>query len=371
MNIEKMQTHQHANTSFVKLSRAEVASKYHVEDLAGAIVPGTRLSNILDQLELGRLLSSQGLEFLRNKGVLALFRYANNEIDFSEFVKAAATEQSERRLVADKEKAEQNRKDEAMQQASMRIVQEREMAKQLAFNNDPKNRAKARRDKLRQKYGLSDFIEKADFPKLMDILRRVDNGVRLSEDEVVWLSTQGNENYDVYYTVELREGFHRNEAEFYASKFKKSKDPWSAVNASSHYRKCKKAKTADSILGTIDVTCLKNLKLKSAICTTHGGVKRDLQKWDEALILGQQAHKLTPQDFRPCTLLGAVNTEIGNLFLGRSWYDKAVERGYSEKSMDDDLRSIFMRVEKSKQEDLRNYLLNIDSSRYRWTEKIH
>jgi len=38
--------------------------------------------------------------------------------------------------------------------------------------------------------------------------------------------------------------------------------------------------------------------------------------------LGKEAHLLTPRDFRPCTLLGAVNVEIGNYDLGQSWYKK-------------------------------------------------
>jgi hypothetical protein len=181
--------------------------------------------------------------------------------------------------------------------------------------------------------------------------------------------TEREEYYTPYFTQELREGFHRNEAKFYASEFEKSKDPWTAVNASSHFRKCKQPRTAESMLSTIDVSGLKDRKLKSALCTTFGGVKRDLKKWDEALSLGEQAHLLTLQDFRPCTLMGAVNMEIGNFVLGQAWYKKAVERGASEKSVDDDLRSIFMRAEKSKREALRDHLLKMDADRYSWAKK--
>jgi len=338
----------------------EVATKYRVEDLAGALVPGSRLSNILKHLELGEeSISNIAQDFLRSKGLSALLHYAKKEFTFAEFVKAAETEQCERRLLAQtkariaeaealKEQGKQKLKEEAMQ-ARLRQIQKRKAVKTKQF-------------KLREKYDLSHFIEKSDFPKLMDILRRIDNGVRLSEDEVVWLSTEGNE----YFTQELRERFHKNEAEFHASEFKKSKDTWSAVNASSHYRKCNESNTADSMLNTIDVSTLKDLKLKSALCTTRGGVKRDLKRYDEALGLGEQAHLFTPQDFRPCTLLGAVNMEIGHYDLGQSWYGKAVKRGYSEKSVDDELRSIFMCAEKSKKEALRNHLLKVDSVRYSW-----
>ena len=285
----------------------EMAIKYRVEDLSGALTPGSRLSNILKYLELGEEpISNATQNFLRSKGLLALLNYAKKEVDFSEFVRVAEPEQSERRLVAEAkaitEQVEQNLKDAAMQ-ARLRKTNDRLAAEKRAFDNDPRNIAKAKQVELRRNYGLDYFIEKADFPKLMNILRKVENRVRLFEDEVVWLSTEGYE----YFTTELKEGFHQNEADFHAVEFKKSKDPWSAVNASSHYRKCNEPKTADSMLSAIDTAGLKNRKLKSALCTTHGGVKRDIKNYDEALGLGDQAHLLTPKDFRPCTLLGAVN----------------------------------------------------------------
>lgn len=352
------------NTSLI-----EVARKYHVEDLSGASIPGSRITNILKQVETGTPLSSFTFEYLHKNGFLALFRYAKDEITFTDFLKIAKPEQSKRRASSEtkviREERERQSKREAYL-ANIKLEQERAAANKRAFDNDPRNIAKAKQNQLRYRYDLSAFIEKEHFPKLMDILRRVDRGIRLTEDDIVWLTTKDDE-YG-YYTTELRERYHENEAEFYAGEFKKSKDPWLAVNASSHYRKCKKARAADSMLNTISVSRLKNNKLKSALCTTHGGVKRDLGKHDDALTLGQQAHQFTPKDFRPCTLLGAVNMEIGNHTLGESWYEKAIERGASEKSVDSDLRSIFLRAEPAKQEEFSVYLLRKDPYRYSWAK---
>ena len=273
--------------SLGKSTLLEVAVKYQVEDLGGASIPGSRMTKILEQLESGQLLSNFTLEYLSQKGFHALYRYAHREISFTEYLKAAEAEKSQRCSAAEtkilKEQAEQKRKQEALQ-ARMRKEQELAAAKKRAFDNDPKNIARAKQNKLREEYDLSHFIEKIYFPKVMDILRRVDNGIRLSEEDIIWLTTKGRE----YYTLELREGYHWNEADFYAGEFKKSKDPWSAVNASSHYRKCGRAKTADSMLSALGVTKLKNPRLKSALCTTHGGVKRDLREYEDALSLGDQ-----------------------------------------------------------------------------------
>jgi hypothetical protein len=192
----------------------------------------------------------------------------------------------------------------------------------------------------------------------------IDKGTRLTEKEVVWLNVDGNE----YFTKPLRITFHHIEAIFYTEEFKNKKDPWLVVNASSHYRKCGKSLVADQLLNTIKVKPLKNIKLKSAIYTTHGGVKRDLKDKNDALMLGDNAHKLTPKDFRPCTLLGAVNIEIGSYDLGQAWYAKAIENGFSEKAMDSELKSIYFRLSKSEKDALRSHLHSIDPQRYKWAK---
>jgi len=126
------------------------------------------------------------------------------------------------------------------------------------------------------------------------------------------------------------------------------------------------ARDADAILRTIRVEQQKSLKLKSALCTTHGGVMRDLKHWDEALRLGEKAHAFRPDDYRPCTLLGAVHMETGNCNLGWEWYDKAIKRGATVDSVDQDLRNIFFRANHAEQKEMSDFLLRIDPIRYEW-----
>ncbi len=350
-------------------SRSEVAVKYRVDDLPGSNLSGSRIGKVLKQLEANKPLSELTLNGLKKKGFIALQRYAANRTTYDEYVKEAELERTERCKTAEvkaaKIETERKRKADAVQKR-FQAARERAEVKKRAYENDPRNIAKEKQYRLREKYDLTFFIEKPDYPRLMKILRRVDSGARLSEKDVVWLSTAGED----YYTQELREAFHYNEAIFYAAKFKKDKDPWAAVNASSQFRKCNKSSTADNLLSSIKVQQYKKLKLKSALYTTHGGVKRDLCKWDEALALADQARELTPDNFRPYTLLGAINMEIGQYDKGQSWYQKAIKLGFSEKSMDSDLRSIFRRSDKAKKIALRDHLLSIDPFRYSWTKKI-
>ncbi|WP_435235283.1 hypothetical protein ACR30L_16185 [Psychromonas sp. PT13] len=344
------------------------AEKYLVDDLESASLPSTPLSNTLKTLEANdKAVSQMLLKFLMRKQLSALLAYSRKECSFNDYLKLAKTEQDTRRLTAIKE-AQLEAEQQAIIQKKMRLAAEarRKEAeeRQRAYDRDPKNIARAKQQALRDKYDLSFFIERDCFPRLMQILRKVDKGTRLSEKEVVWLNLEGKE----YFTDELRRAYHCIEARFYATEFKKKKDPWLAVNASSHFRKCHEAHTADQLLNTLKVNHLKNLKLKSAIYTTHGGVKRDLKNSNEALLLGEKAHKLTKKDFRPCTLLGAVNMETGCYDLGQAWYAKAIERGFSEKAMDYELKTIYRRSTKPDKASLRKHLLEIDPHRYRWAK---
>lgn len=337
------------------------AEKYLVDDIEFALLPSTPLSNTLKTLEANdKAISQMLLKFLIRKQLSALLAYATKECSFDDYLMLAKQEQDTRRLTV---------RTEAKQKAEQQVIlqkkrQKEAEARQRAYDRDPRNIAKAKQNVLREKYDLSFYIERELFPRLMQILGKVDKGTRLPENDVVWLNIDGQE----YFTDELRRAFHCIEANFYADEFKKKKDPWLAVNASSHFRKCKESHVADRLLDTLKTDGIKNLKLKSAIFTTHGGVKRDLSSYQQALTLGEMAHSLTKKDFRPCTLLGAVNMETGSYDLGQAWYTKAIERGFSERAMDSELKTIYMRSTKSDKETLRKHLLDIDPHRYRWAK---
>ncbi|MCI5122530.1 MAG: hypothetical protein D3908_15350 [Candidatus Electrothrix sp. AUS4] len=172
----------------------DAASKYHVDDITSALTPGGRLSNILKQLEEGKPLSRYTQQYLRDSGLFALLDYyEKKEAILANFSHNARQEQTERRAEAEAKavakRAEEKLKEKA-RLAQLKKEQEQAAAKQRAFDNNPKNIAKKKQDKLRRKYDLSDFIERDLFPRLMRILRQVDSGARLSEEEIIWLSTE-------------------------------------------------------------------------------------------------------------------------------------------------------------------------------------
>jgi hypothetical protein len=268
-----------------------------------------------------------------------------------------------RRLVVEAEE----RARVAAVQARVKLAGEQAEAARLAREKEPRHIAKTKNRKLRAVYGIDTFVEQRCFGRLMEIVKSVDANQRLSPEDFVWLSSVGK----TYFSYPLRIAYHQLEADFFAREFKRTRDPWMAVNASGHYRKCKRPRDADSLFGTIKIEQQKSSKLKSALCTTRGGVMRDLERWDEALLFGEKAHAHKADDYRPCTLLGAIHMETGNYTLGQAWYAKAVERGATVDFVDQNLRKIFFRANKSKQAEMTEFLLGEDPTRYAWvTERI-
>jgi tetratricopeptide (TPR) repeat protein len=305
------------------------------------------------------------LTFLQKQRLEALHRLATGQLTYDSFRETALAEQAARIEAATTARraaeAEECARRAAMEEKANRAMEDAEAAR-LARERDPRHVAQIKQREFRARDGIHTYVDQDCFSRLMAILKRVDAGQRLSEADFVWLSAAGEDCF----TDELWAAYHRLEADFFATEFKRTRDPWAAVNASGHYRKCDRPADADSLLRTISVEPQKSPKLKSALCTTHGVVMRDLGRWNEALRLGEQAHAFKPDDYRPCTLLGALHMEMGAYSLGREWYAKAVERGASEGSVDQDLRSIFFRADQAKQAAMREFLLAQDPVRYAW-----
>ena len=83
-----------------------------------------------------------------------------------------------------------------------------------------------------------------------------------------------------------------------------------------------------------------------------------------------KAHENNSQDYRPCTLLGAIYMENHEYTLGHDWYSKARDRGAPEKSINADLRSILLKLDKSKRTEMIASLLKKDPYLYDWLKSM-
>jgi len=213
--------------------------------------------------------------------------------------------------------------------------------KQKLLESDPVYIAKQKEKALLKKYDINEYLSGASPTELSEILNKLENETRLSQDEAVWLNTIGKK----FFTAKVRHKFHRLEANYYLQEYaKNTKNIWNAIN--------------------------KDKKLLSAYFTTLGGVRRDLRKVNVAIDNASKAHNLTPDNYRPCTLLGAIYMETYQYTLGHEWYEKASERGATNQSINADLKSIISKMDKAKRNEMIEHLLKLDPHAYSWLKSL-
>lgn len=284
-----------------------------------------------------KLRANTGEELSKNENWLELTGIINTHIATFEKEELKLKEEAEKQKAIDKEKLALKVKER------FRLI-EQEQAKEKAHY----------------------FKRFCDFPEFgrkgikigsyaAEILIRIQND-DANEKDFFWLEEKG------FMTDQIREAFYvfyLKRGRIHLAEWKKNKKPWSLVNAIADFRK---SKSSQDILAVIKSDypfkfSNGNKKLNSALLTTSGGVYRDLSQYTESLKLGAEANSLTPDDYRPCTLIGASNMLLGNISEGLSWYEKAIERGYKPESYDNEIRSIYMRSNGQIRKELKSGLL--------------
>ncbi|MBA4767082.1 MAG: hypothetical protein H2049_05515 [Porphyrobacter sp.] len=340
--------------------RADLAKRYLLEDLPGASQLGARLNGILLKIDSGEQVTALQRQFLVATGLHALCALSDGKITQGEFCPRAEQEQAARiegaSAKAVKDAAEKAACDEAKAAAIKETF--------AATARDPLLRRKREARELRQRFGIG-YVESEDYPRVMALLRQVANRQRLKAEDVAWLKTEA----DDCWTDALQKAFHALEAEALTKAWETSGDPWDAVNASAHWRKADEPEQALRLTEAARAQIGPNPKLHSALATTRGGAMRDLRRLDDAKALANDAHGLTPSDYRPCTLLGAVHIELGDLQAGREWYAKAESLGASRQAIDNELRGLLMRSSIEEQQRIRESLLGHDPERFSWLRR--
>lgn len=260
-------------------------------------------------------------------------------------------------------------------------AEKKEILHQIKLENDPdyaavyyaeQKRKQEEKERLEKEsvflrsFGL-DGIANTDRNKLFPILRKLDIGERLSEEDVAWLETTGKRYFAK--DSKIYRMYHRIEAQHHQQLFEKSKDIWHTVNASSHLRKADAAKEAEHFLSQISPRKISDKKLKSAFLTTFGGVKRDLGAFAEGVEMAKEAHASSPKDYRPCTLLGALYFELKEYPTGTEWFTMAEKLGAPQQNADAEIKAVYAKADRAGKEKLRAYLLSLDTKRYAWLNK--
>ena len=352
---------------------------YCVDHIESSMIPHSMLHKIIQKLKTKQndSLTLPEKAYLVRQNLNALYSLVEGKISFNQYKKEVVNDRIKHKehLEAERLRLEKVRELELIelkkqqeklaQERKIREQAERERRKKL--ESDPKYIEKQKEKNLIKKYDIYSYdILSKHRSKLVNILKLLDNNQRLSEQDAIWLNSEGRE----FFTDEVKIKFHRVEADFYINEYKTTKLHWHAINASSQLRKAKASKEAETFLENTEIVLNKNKKLLSAYFTTLGGVKRDIRKVDTAIECGVKAHENNSQDYRPCTLLGAIYMENHEYTLGHDWYSKARDRGAPEKSINADLRSILLKLDKSKRTEMIASLLKKDPYLYDWLKSM-
>lgn len=209
-------------------------------------------------------------------------------------------------------------------------------------------------------FGIHCVKKSSRVDKLLSQLRKKP----ITQEEMAWLSDVGfsNELIEQKNHIQLAHQYYQN--------WKQKNMPWELVNASAAYRKGGELKKIRKTLNEQYPFAHsgKDKKLKSALLTTFGGVCRDQEDFTRGIELGHEAHKVTPLNFRPCTLLGAIYLSTGEFDLGHEWYGKAKDRGFTQNAYDNDIKSVYFRANDEIKSRLKQNLI-ATGHKYDWLNK--
>jgi len=342
-----------------RAQKFSLAERYIVEDLRGASQTGARLNGILAKFDEGLPISKISQDFLLANDLRALHALVSGQIEIATFRINAARERTMRM-----QQAQARAFDEAAELAEQAAQQEQGTKAYFAARaNDPQIRRQREAKELRSRFGIG-YVDTEHYPRVMALLRRISNGQRLPPEDVAWLQTEAADCW----TDELRSAWNMLEAKALSDAWKVRGDPWDAINASSHWRKAEQPRKALSLSEAALAKAGTQSKTRSALLTTCGGALRDLNRLDEAKVHALDAHRLAPRDFRPCTLLGAVHMELGDIAAGHEWFVKAEKLGADGRGVDREIRALLARASKTDQQRIREYLTAQDPERFAWLQ---
>lgn len=215
---------------------------------------------------------------------------------------------------------------------------------------------------LKKKYDVKSQTSFTD-SRLLTVLKNLDAGIRLKDDEVVWLNGENlfRRSSKIYIC------HHIIEALFYESEFKRLKDHWKLASASAQWRKAEKPLNAINLIRDINIDNFNPAKLRAALLTTLGGALRDVEDLDQAEKNALKAISNYPDSHNPYTLMGALCYDTKRYEEGSKWFEEAIKRGAQLKDEDSEIKKI---LRKEHNHNLVDYLLKKDPIRFSWVKEF-
>lgn len=213
---------------------------------------------------------------------------------------------------------------------------------------------------LKQDYGVQSRKDAPDSP-LYIILRKLEAGNRLSDEEVIWL--EGENLLQPASMIFI--AHHKLEAQFYENEFRRTQNYWNLASASAHWRKAEKPAWALKQTDELNFKHIKPGKLRAALLTTRGGAFRDSDNLNQAEKCALEAIEQFPDSHNPYTLMGALCYDSRRYEEGDKWFEEAIKRGAKPHDQDAEIKRI---LRKKADQNLIDHLLKKDPRRFAWVK---
>ena len=320
--------------------------------------PAGNLYQILGILEAGNLLSHSEINWLQQQGLTETVALAQEMLHFAALkVQYRATSYQDShpsgpfyQTLIKIDRGEQ------LTDSEVNFLTENQLLETMALAREKHCAA------LKEKYGVSQRTDSPD-SRLYTILQKLEEGERLEEMEVAWLTQEK------LLHSKIAIAYHTIEANFYEQEFKNTGSQWHLPSASSHWRKADEPKRALKLTDRLQWDTIKENKLKSALLTTRGGAFRDIGELSEAEKCARQAMAHQPDSHHPYTLMGAICYEREQYSEGDYWFNEAIKRGANPRDMDAEIKRVVKNAkDESKRRKVVEYLLKKDPERYAWAK---
>ena len=378
---------------FSQLKEKYQATKYNSNSLSSPLYP------ILKKLELEQKLIDTEINWLKEEELIETITIAEEKEKTREFaalkVKYQATEYEDTSAKCHLYKVLKIiDSGNSLAEQDVNFLKKRKLLQTLKIANDQYAnhlKAKIQMNKLitdseiewLQNNGREDIITFAQNKYFAALKRKyglIDPTLPIEPFYTIMVKLEKKERLDSLLVVQLmekdmlsREGkiaiaYYRLEAEFYEQEYKRTGNKWDIPTVSKFWRKANEPEQALKITN-LDLSEIKDSKLKSAILVTRGAAFRDIDNLSDAEICAKKAIDCQSDSHQPYTLMGAICYDRYEYQKGDYWFEKAIKFGANSEDIDAEIKQV---IRNEKNDDQRHeaaeYLLKKDSYRYAWAK---
>lgn len=273
---------------------------------------------------------------------------------------------AEKRAREEREKAERQLRD--AQERAARFAREKQQRLEQQAREKEEQAAREREGELLverfgplcEKFGIHfnlDLIwDGRSLTPLASVLEKLQRKEKPEEFELAWL--KDNLQFRLLAIYHYRD-------------YQQNGDLWSLVRTCSFLRKEDLSAKAIELTNKVisENSGITNGRALSALNTTRGGAFRDIGDLESAKISARQAISLSPHNYQPCNLMGAILYQEGLPEQGDVYFEKALQLGAPAQEQDSERTGALRLATPDARKRVMEYLLAKDPEKYAWVHR--